>query len=457
VNFESQQLLVTLLVKVGVVASLASILIRAGSFKHLLFRAERDVSDKLQLGAFFGATFSLGVVVRLILRYKAPDVSLEGALLAGLLGGHIAGALAGAVIALPAFFSGELVAPLVLPLVGLAGGVARRLCPQADDVWHFSPFVDMNIYRWYQRRFGKPRGDWQMMVFLFIVALEMWYLLLGRAVHGHLLYRAPAIRHLFYLDSESNLLKAAIVVAGVACVAIPIKIWNNTRNELIVEEQGRLLVEARMAALTSQINPHFLFNTLNSISSLIRIDPERAREMIRKLSSILRRLLRRQDAFAPLREELQFIDDYLDIEVVRFGPEKLQVVKEIDDRTLDMHVPTMVLQPLLENSIKHGLGRLVSGGIVRIRSICRDGGLLIEVEDNGEGIDPNRGASDDGSGIGLSNVQERLKLLYGADFGFRISSRPGQGTLVQIELPDVGEVAPAPLTPPPLARTQSRG
>ena len=116
-------------------------------------------------------------------------------------------------------------------------------------------------------------------------------------------------------------------------VGIPLKIWNAIRIERKLEEQSRLLMEARLDALQRQINPHFLFNTLNSIASLVRSKPELAREMIVKLANILRVLLKHREAFVPFSEELAFTDDYLDIEVVRFG-EKLQVVKEIAEETL---------------------------------------------------------------------------------------------------------------------------
>ena len=118
-------------------------------------------------------------------------------------------------------------------------------------------------------------------------------------------------------------MRAAPMVVG-----IPLKIWNAIRIERKLEEQGRLLLEARLDALQRQINPHFLFNTLNSITSLVRSQPELAREMIVKLANILRVLLKDREAFVPFSEELAFTDDYLDIEVVRFG-EKLKVVKEI--------------------------------------------------------------------------------------------------------------------------------
>src|SRR5512135_2244301 len=137
-----------------------------------------------------------------------------------------------------------------------------------------------------------------------------------------------------------------------------------------------------MAALQNQINPHFLFNTLNSVSSLVRFDPDTARELIVKLANILRRLLRKTDAFVPLRDELDFIDDYLDIEVVRFGRDKLNVIKELDPASLDVMVPSMLLQPLVENSIKHGLSSKIDGGSIYLRSQLSESHVTIEVEDD---------------------------------------------------------------------------
>src|SRR5262249_80305 len=177
----------------------------------------------------------------------------------------------------------------------------------------------------------------------------------------------------------------AIYAFTLFAVAIPLKIWNNTRNEKKLEEQDRLLVEARLAALTSQINPHFLFNTLNSVSSLIRTDPNQARVMVLRLSKVLRRLLRKHENFTSLRDELGFIDDYLAIETVRFG-EKLRFERDIADDTLDMLVPSMLLQPLVENSIKHGLSKKVEGGTIRIRTFRTENRLHLLVEDDGVGI-----------------------------------------------------------------------
>jgi two-component system LytT family sensor kinase len=230
----------------------------------------------------------------------------------------------------------------------------------------------------------------------------------------------------------------AIYAASVTAIGIEIKIFNSVRIQIKLEEQERLLLHARMEALQNQINPHFLFNTLNSISSLVRFDPDRAREVISKLATILRRLLNSADSFVPLREEVEFIDNYLDIEVVRFGHDKLRVVKELEPASLDVMVPSMLLQPLVENSIKHGLSSLVEGGSIYLRSRLSDSGLVIEVEDDGVGMAATQlveSTSTRGAGIGMANISERLQVLYGDTARMTIDSHEGKGTLVRIRLP----------------------
>jgi two-component system LytT family sensor kinase len=239
-----------------------------------------------------------------------------------------------------------------------------------------------------------------------------------------------------YLKTDTQALSViAIFTTTVFATILPLKIWNNSRNEDKLESQQRLLQQARMAALTSQINPHFLFNTLNSVSSLVRTDPETARAVIYKLSNILRRLLRKHENLSPLRDELQFIDDYMAIELVRFG-DKLHFIKEVDADTLDRLIPSMVLQPLVENCIKHGLSSKVDGGMIRVRSRLVDGRLHLTVEDDGVGIPEAKLATLFEQGIGISNVNERLKVLFGNDYRMWIDSRPGQGTQTEIEIPE---------------------
>jgi len=237
--------------------------------------------------------------------------------------------------------------------------------------------------------------------------------------------------------ANDPLMTALAVLETILCVAIPIKIWNSARIEHKLQEQEKLLMTARIEALASQINPHFLFNTLQSISSLIRSKPETARMLIVKLSALLRRLLRSQDHFVTLREELEAVDDYLDIEQIRFG-RQLMVDKEIGADTLDRVVPSMLLQPLVENSIKHGLADKVDPGRILLKSTRQGDLVVIEVIDNGIGFDPDRITSGaQGHGIGLRNVNERLRVIYGASCQLHLHSVAGVGTSVRVEVPDM--------------------
>jgi two-component system LytT family sensor kinase len=250
-------------------------------------------------------------------------------------------------------------------------------------------------------------------------------------------------QQIFFLTPKSEAIPhphplgyAAVYAATLFAVAIPLKIWNNARNERKLEEQERLLAEARLAALTSQINPHFLFNTLNSVSSLIRTDPNQARLMVFRLSQVLRRLLRKHENLSALRDELSFIEDYLSIEVVRFG-DKLRFEKDVAEDTLDMLAPSMLLQPLVENCIKHGLSGKVEGGTIRIRTRRVASRLQLVVEDDGVGIPEAKLATLLDRGIGVSNVNERLKVLFGSEYRMWVDSRVGEGTRVHIEMPEL--------------------
>jgi two-component system LytT family sensor kinase len=284
------------------------------------------------------------------------------------------------------------------------------------------------LLRWFRRTEPRPSfSDWQMVFLLTILGLRFVYTEAGRwlPVNPY----APAPR---WVD-------ALVYATSVTVIVIELKIWNGVRLQIKLEEQERLLLQARMAALQNQINPHFLFNTLNSVSSLVRIAPDTARELIIKLATILRRLLHSSDAFVPLQEEIDFIDNYLDIEVVRFGRDKLKVIKELDPDSLEVMVPSMLLQPLVENSIKHGLSSKIDGGSIVLRSHVSDAHVTIEVEDDGVGMasvqlfEPPTGLGK--GGIGMANVAERLKVLYGDTARMTIDSPNGNGTLVRLRLP----------------------
>jgi two-component system LytT family sensor kinase len=372
-----------------------------------------------------GVPLMAGVVFRAQLNYLGADLTLEGAFLAGLIAGPYTGALVGAMVALPAvLLHNELIALPFAVGCGFAAGGIREACPK-ETIWQFTPlvFIDLHKHVWQMVRRFEP--NWQVILLLAPVALEA-----VRQALGHKFGR------LFYLDSSSPWMMVLVALATVVAVATPIKIWNSARIEHKLQEQEKLLLEAKIEALKSQINPHFLFNTLTSISSLVRSQPDTARMLIMKLSGLLRRLLRSHEHFVTLREELESIDEYLDIEVVRFGP-KLVVRKDIDPDTLDLVVPSMILQPLVENSIKHGLSRKLGPGTITIRSRREHGRAVIDVEDDGMGFVLERLTEPMSGGIGLANVRERLRVIYGATYQLKMSSEPGQGTRARIEVPEM--------------------
>jgi two-component system, LytTR family, sensor kinase len=420
-------LLITLLVKLGVVASVASILARASTFRRLFFAEKRRSGQTLGLLAFFLVPLTLGVWIRLAVpNFLAADVSFETVVLLGLLIGPGWAMLSGAVLSVPAVLHGEFLAFPFDVILGLVAGSIGRLV-EKEEVWSFTPFIDLSLYRWVRRNLVKPRIDRQILLLVLIAAMEM--------VRDWIAHAFP--HRLFALLASKLWLQSLVWLSAPITVGIALKVWNALRVEMSLEEQKRLLLEARLDALQRQINPHFLFNTLNSVAALVRSQPELAREMTVKLANILRALLKEHDTYVPLREELKFTDDYLDIEVVRFGADKLRVEKQIDPRTLEVLVPSILLQPLIENSIKHGLEPRIHGGTVTLRSRLEADHISIEVADDGVGM--NAGTSSTvrrtGAGIGMKNVQERLEVLYGSQARFNVTSNPGRGTSVCIEIP----------------------
>jgi two-component system LytT family sensor kinase len=423
-----QVLVTTLVVKLAVMAALATMLVRYRRFRHILIFERRDWPDRQTFVLALGLPLALGVVVRLLLNYKAADLTLEGAFLAGLVAGPYAGAIVGVMVGLPPLANGEFIALPFAVGCGFAGGGLRELCPK-EAIWHFSPFVFTRLPVRVWKMLRTRMIDWQLALLMAPIGLELTRQAVGLRWSAHQ-------QRLFFLDADPFWTLPIILLATVLAVATPIKIWNNARIEHRLEEQEKLLLAAKIEALSNQINPHFLFNTLASISSLVRTQPDTARMLITKLSGLLRRLMRSTDHFVTLREELSSIDEYLDIEVVRFGPQ-LRVEKQIAPETLDVIVPSMLLQPLVENSIKHGLSRKVGGGRITIKTALRNRRTLIEVVDDGLGMSEERLEHAFGGGIGLSNVNERLRTIYGAGCTLKLTSEPGHGTSVSVEIPEL--------------------
>jgi LytS/YehU family sensor histidine kinase len=210
-----------------------------------------------------------------------------------------------------------------------------------------------------------------------------------------------------------------------------------------LESRQRLATDAELDALRAQINPHFLFNTMNTIASRIRTDPEDARQLLVRLADFFRYAIRQRGQFAGFSQEYAFVRTYVTLEQARFG-ERLNVEYDIDPAVLGVDVPVLVIQPLVENAIKHGASGNVGRTTVRLRARVDPLARMVDVtvRDDGVGMDgPTLAAVvagqrlQEASGVGLTNIRQRLALLFGAHHGFEVRSTEGEGTTVHLRLP----------------------
>ena len=407
-----QVLLTTLVVKITIVAALATILVRYHRFRHILIFERRAWPDRLLFALSLGMPLAAGVAVRLLLNYDAADLTLEGAFLAGLIAGPYAGRHR------------------------RPDGRRRRRCSPASSSRCSSPSAAASPAAAFARRARtrKPSGTSRRSSSPSCTATSgAWsktFRSTGRSSCCWRRSRSNCLRQAlgwrFSAQRDAALLpahRAAMIgLVGLArrarrrcsCVATPIKIWNNARIEHRLAGAGKAAAggASRGAGQPDQPALPVQHADVDLVADPHRSPKPRERVIV-KLSGLLRRLLRSRDHFVTLREELESIDEYLDIEVVRFGPQ-LKVEKQISPDTLDVIVPSMILQPLVENSIKHGFSRKVGGGRITIRSVAQNGHAIIEVDDDGLGMTDERLDTAFTDGIGLSNVNERLSVIYGA-------------------------------------------
>jgi sensor histidine kinase YesM len=190
------------------------------------------------------------------------------------------------------------------------------------------------------------------------------------------------------------------------------------------------LAEARLRALQMQLQPHFVFNALHSLSDLVTDEPKTAVRLIARLGDFLRLTLQNSTSqWVPLKRELDFLEAYLEIERVRFG-DRLQVVFQIDPQSLDAEVPSLILQPLVENAIRHGIASHIGPGLVQLASRRRGATLLLEIRDNGPGMPSNPP-----EGFGLRNTHERLRQTYGSSYSLEVRNQGERGVVVSCEFP----------------------
>ncbi|MFQ1896572.1 LytS/YhcK type 5TM receptor domain-containing protein [Aeromonas veronii] len=197
-----------------------------------------------------------------------------------------------------------------------------------------------------------------------------------------------------------------------------------------LEQQQRLLVQSELKLIQAQINPHFLFNTLNTISAITRRDPDKARDLLLHLSLFFRKNLKRQSGLATLQEEQEHCQSYLEIELARFG-DRLTVINEIPPHLATLRLPSFTLQPLIENAIKHGISTLLEQGRIRLYTDEHPTSVTIHVEDNAGTWQ----AHPAGDGLGMTIVDRRLKSAFGERYGVTVSWEPEQWTRISVTLP----------------------
>jgi two-component system, LytTR family, sensor kinase len=245
--------------------------------------------------------------------------------------------------------------------------------------------------------------------------------------------RGPWAR--FFLLTGTRAQSTITIYWAIVCLTWVVSYYQQLRERQrrTLELEARLM-RSNLQTLKAQLQPHFLFNTLNAIASLVRRKPDAAEEMIGSLSDFLRTTLdTAQQHEVPLRREIEFLDLYLGIQQARFG-ERLRILKEIDPAALDMTVPALILQPLVENSVRHGIEPRETGGTILIRALRHENSLRLDVRDDGEGLRAGQLAALR-EGVGLSNTKARLQELYGSAHRFQIRLNADGGLTVAVELP----------------------
>ncbi|HKE88145.1 MAG TPA: histidine kinase [Vicinamibacterales bacterium] len=300
---------------------------------------------------------------------------------------------------------------------------------------------------WMARRYRFGRHTWKRAAAAHVVAVIVFTLshavmmvtsrvLIMKVLAGRDVSWWMYFQELFFLNFDWEMMTYWAVVG----LSHALDFHRESRERELTEAQLRTrLAEAQLQALQRQLHPHFLFNTLNTISALMHRDTEAADAMLERLSDLLRLSLDRVGTqHMPLSDELDFLQKYLEIEKTRFG-DRLQVQIDVASDTLDALVPNLVLQPLVENALRHGIGPKIGGGRVDIVASHAGDSLTLEVRDNGVGMPPD--TLDKFSGVGLRNTRSRLQHLYGSNHRFEVKSPSGVGLAVTIVIPFVSETA----------------
>jgi two-component system, LytTR family, sensor kinase len=291
---------------------------------------------------------------------------------------------------------------------------------------------------WLARRYRIDRNNWHKKVFFHValsVALSSVLIVIHFVIYMFIVGRTNRITPYWAFDYlYPNLDRWLLVYWFIFLMSHASNYYHSYREgELQASRLKTQLAQSQLEALKMQVHPHFLFNTLHSISALLTKDTEAARKMITRLGDFLRLTLESGGANeVTLRQELEFLNGYLEIERIRFQ-DRLTTRIEVDPTVLNVHVPNLILQPIVENALRHAIAR-TNSGTVEITAIPRNGAVRIEVKDNGPGLEPmiaTRGSK----GVGLANTKARLTGLYGSAAKFELRNRPTGGLTVMLEVP----------------------
>jgi sensor histidine kinase YesM len=285
---------------------------------------------------------------------------------------------------------------------------------------------------WLARRFAIERRSWVRSLIIHLPA-SLFFSILKMVIEFRLLgWLDPAsARRYPVLQFPSTLFTYYAILGAIYAFDYYRKY---RAHELKASHLEAQLARAQLQALKMQLHPHFLFNTLHAISSLMRRDVEAAERMITRLSDLLRLTLENAGAQeTPLRQELEFLERYLEIEQTRFR-DRLQVKMEIEPETLDARVPNLILQPLVENAVRHGIAPRAAPGLIEISARRNENRLKLQVSDNGAGMPADK-REQVKEGVGLANTRARLEQLYGADYRFELNNQDEGGLVVSLTIP----------------------
>ncbi len=396
-----------LLIKLAFIVIVSAMLGNFDYFAKLLFSKSKNLRDRYKIAFIMCPTILIGIIMRYSANYHPMDFTISGLFIVGIIAGF-----------LPAFICSAI---CIVVLTSVGGeywyGIMGVISAIAGSF-----FFKEDIFETTKRIYHISLG---------MIPVSILYLLI---------YSFSSPSSFFVLSNgtfESNFL---VVLSDVGGVFLPLFLWRHYKTKIELAESAYNLDRAKLAILSSKINPHFLFNTLNTIASAIRIDANLARESIFKLSEILRYVLNTENEFRPLKDEVDFIENYLSIEKLRFGENRLKTQIDLDGDLREFEIPTMLIQPLVENAVKHGVAPLsekqgqVSLKIEMLRE-KNDNYIKISVNDNGVGSKIINYDEIFSKGIGLSNVRDRIRLLYGSRGRVEFDLKQGQGFCVSIILP----------------------